>query len=81
MAEKILRRSAYIALLNENTAAMAKLVGLCTRSAYVSRQIARYPVLLDELLDPGIYTEKISRSSMANELAERAADADGSGDL
>ena len=76
VAEKVLRRSAYIALLNENTAAMAKLVGLCSRSAYVSRQIAHYPVLLDELLDPGIYTEKISRSSMTSELAERASDVD-----
>ncbi len=76
VAEKVLRRSAYIALLNENAAAMAKLVGLCTRSAYVSRQIAHYPVLLDELLDPGIYSERISRSGMANELAERVAEAD-----
>ena len=76
VAEKVLRRSAYIALLNENALAMAKLVGLCTRSAYVSRQIAQYPVLLDELLDPGIYSEEISRSSMSNELAERVAAAD-----
>jgi glutamate-ammonia-ligase adenylyltransferase len=75
VAEKVLRRSAYIALLNENAAAMGKLVGLCTRSAYVSRQIAHYPVLLDELLDPGIYNERISRSGMANELAERVAEA------
>jgi len=76
VAEKVLRRSAYIALLNENAAAMAKLVGLCTRSAYVSRQIAQYPVLLDELLDPGIYGAEISRSGMASELAERVAGAD-----
>lgn len=76
VAEKVLRRSAYIALLNENVAAMTKLVGLCTRSAYVSRQIARYPVLLDELLDPGIYSEKLSRDGMTKELAERAANVD-----
>ncbi len=73
VAEKVLRRSAYIALLNENAAAMAKLVGLCSRSAYVARQIARYPVLLDELLDPEIYVERISRKGMQAELAERVA--------
>ncbi len=76
VAEKVLRRSAYLALLNENSAAMAKLVGLCTRSGYVSKQIAQYPVLLDELLDPGIYSESISRSGMSNELAERVAKVD-----
>jgi len=76
VAEKVLRRSAYIALLNENAAAMAKLVGLCTRSAYVSRQIAHYPVWLDELQDPSIYLERISRGSMENELVERVAEAD-----
>jgi len=71
-----LRRSAYIALLNENAAALAKLVDLCARSAYVARQIAHYPVLLDELLDPHIYIEKISRSGLQNELAGRVADID-----
>jgi glutamate-ammonia-ligase adenylyltransferase len=74
VAEQVLRRSAYLALLNENSAAMSKLVSLCARSAYVAGQIARYPVLLDELLDPRIYTENISRKGMAAELAERLAE-------
>ena len=76
VAEKVLRRSAYIALLNENAAALSKLVDLCARSAYVARQIARYPVLLDELLDPHIYIEKMSRSGLQNELAARVAGID-----
>jgi glutamate-ammonia-ligase adenylyltransferase len=71
--EKVLRRSAYIALLNENSAALGKLVDLCTRSAYVARQIAQYPVLLDELLNPDVYTASISRASMTAELEERGA--------
>ena len=71
--EKVLRRSAYIALLNENRSALLRLVDLCARSAYVTQQIARFPVLLDELLNPEIYTASITRDSMAAELAERGA--------
>ena len=71
--DRIVRRSAYIALLNENDAALAKLVNLCSRSVYITRQIARYPVLLDELLDPGSYVDRISRENLTAELAERAA--------
>lgn len=68
VAERVMRRSAYLALLNENSAAMQKLVDLCAQSAYVAREIARYPVLLDELLDPGIYTGHISREGLQADL-------------
>ena len=71
IVERVLRRSAYIALLNENTGALARLVDLCSRSAYVAKQISRHPVLLDELLNPGIYVAGLSRESMAAELQER----------
>ncbi len=73
IAEQVLRRSAYLALLNENAQAMARLVSLCGRSAYVSEQIARYPVLLDELLDPRIYIEKMTRDGFESELERRLA--------
>jgi glutamate-ammonia-ligase adenylyltransferase len=71
IAEQVLRRSAYLALLNENSHALQRLVSLCEKSAYIAEQIARYPLLLDELLDPRIYTSRISRSDMESELAER----------
>ena len=73
IAEQVLRRSAYLALLNENAHAMTRLVSLCGRSAYVSEQIARYPVLLDELLDPRIYIEKMTRDGFESELERRLA--------
>ena len=53
IVERVLRRSAYLSLLNENRGALERLVELCGRSSYVADEIARYPVLLDELLDPG----------------------------
>ena len=77
IAEQVLRRSAYLALLNENPAAMAKLVSLCAQSAYVAREIARFPMLLDELLDPGIYIDRISRAGLRAELERQMQAADG----
>ena len=71
IVERILRRSAYLSLLNENRGALARLVDLCGRSNYIADQIARYPVLLDELLDPRLYTESVTRADIAAELAER----------
>jgi glutamate-ammonia-ligase adenylyltransferase len=69
--EKILRRSAYLALLNENQQALSRLVSLCERSAYIADQIARYPVLLDELLEPRIQAAIFSRDEFQNELSQR----------
>jgi glutamate-ammonia-ligase adenylyltransferase len=77
VVEKVLRRSAYLALLNENSHVMERLVSLCARSAYIAEQIARYPVLLDELLDPRIHTERVSIDELDAELKQRLASASG----
>lgn len=71
--EKILRRSAYLALLNENQAALTRLVELCGRSQYIARQLASYPVLLDELLDPHSFDMGISKMQLRAELQQRLA--------
>ena len=71
--EQILRRSAYLALLIENSLVTSRLVRLCERSAYVAQQIAMFPVLLDELLDPRIYTARITRNELEAELRDRLA--------
>ncbi|SFK27417.1 bifunctional [glutamate--ammonia ligase]-adenylyl-L-tyrosine phosphorylase/[glutamate--ammonia-ligase] adenylyltransferase [Methylophaga sulfidovorans] len=52
LMESIMRRSAYMALLVENPMALSQLVKLCSASPLISTQLAKYPVLLDELLDP-----------------------------
>lgn len=49
---RIFTRSAYLQLLAENPGALRQLVRLCDESGLVSEQLARYPILLDELLDP-----------------------------
>lgn len=48
----IMRRTAYLELLNENDGALKQLLKLCSASPRVSAQLARHPILLDELLDP-----------------------------
>ena len=48
----IMRRTAYLELLNENEGALNQLLKLCSASPRVSAQLARHPILLDELLDP-----------------------------
>lgn len=52
LLEAIMRRSAYMSLLVENALALSQLIKLCAASPWISNQLARYPVLLDELLDP-----------------------------
>jgi glutamate-ammonia-ligase adenylyltransferase len=52
LIEAIMRRSAYMALLVENPLALSQLIKLCAASPWISNQLTRFPVLLDELLDP-----------------------------
>jgi len=51
LLESVLRRSAYIMLLVENHAALKRLIGLCAASPWIAEMLARFPVLLDELLN------------------------------
>jgi glutamate-ammonia-ligase adenylyltransferase len=66
------RRSAYLALLNENPAALERLLGLVTDSWWLARQIAEQPLLLDELLDARVFDTPPSREEL-EALLERAA--------
>ncbi|GAB58986.1 glutamate-ammonia-ligase adenylyltransferase [Rheinheimera nanhaiensis E407-8] len=49
---QIVTRTAYLELLFENNAALKQLVLLCSQSGWLAEQLARYPMLLDELIDP-----------------------------
>jgi glutamate-ammonia-ligase adenylyltransferase len=69
--ERILRRSAYVALLNENPEVLERLVSLCETSAWLAEEIGRYPLLLDELLDPRLYTAPLTREDMLGDLQRR----------
>src|SRR5690606_28386960 len=44
-------RASYLALLDEEPAALSRLVDVVTRSAFLAERLAAHPLLLDELLD------------------------------
>lgn len=47
----ILRRTSYLALLDEQPAALSRLIDVLGRSALLGERLAAHPLLLDELLD------------------------------
>lgn len=51
LVEAVLRRTAYLVLLIENSDALKQLVTLCEGSLWIADRLAKQPVLLDELLD------------------------------
>ena len=73
LLEKIARRTAYLALLAENTVALSQLVRLCAASPWIAAQLARHPLLLDELLDPRALYAPLDRAALRAELAAELA--------
>ncbi|MFC3396549.1 bifunctional [glutamate--ammonia ligase]-adenylyl-L-tyrosine phosphorylase/[glutamate--ammonia-ligase] adenylyltransferase [Brenneria rubrifaciens] len=69
----IVTRTTYLELLLESPAALTQLIRLCAASPMVASQLARYPLLLDELLDsatlyrptaPGAYSDELRQYLM-----------------
>jgi len=67
----ILRRSAYLVLLHENPAALHQLVKLCSSSAWFAEQLAKKPVLLDELIDPRTLYAPPDKAALESELRQQ----------
>lgn len=67
----VLRRTAYLVLLTENRAALGQLMSLCARSQWIAQELARHPILLDELLDPATLYTVPDRRGLDAELAQR----------
>jgi [glutamine synthetase] adenylyltransferase / [glutamine synthetase]-adenylyl-L-tyrosine phosphorylase len=69
--EMIGGRTVYLALLNENAAALQRLVDLCAQSQFLADQIAAHPLLLDELIDKRLIEAHATREEFAADLAAR----------
>jgi glutamate-ammonia-ligase adenylyltransferase len=69
--EMIGGRTVYLALLNENSAALSRFVQLCAQSQFLADQIAAHPLLLDELLDERLVEEVPTREQFAADLGSR----------
>jgi glutamate-ammonia-ligase adenylyltransferase len=69
--EAIGSRASYLALLKEQPAALDRLIEVCAISGFLSRQIAEFPLLLDELIDAKAFDELPTRAGFTMELAAR----------
>src|SRR5882757_4251176 len=69
--EAIGARSSYLALLKEQPPALERLIDVCAISGFLARQIADFPLLLDELIDPNAFDEPPSRATFVRELSAR----------
>jgi glutamate-ammonia-ligase adenylyltransferase len=76
LIEAIASRNVYLTLLAENPPALRQLVKLAAASPWISHTIARYPLLLDELLDPRSLYTPLSKAELAAELERRLASLD-----
>lgn len=76
LLEAIVRRTAYLALLVENPMALSQLVQLCAASPWIARHLARYPILLDELLDARSLYAPLDRAGLEAELSQSLAQLD-----
>ena len=76
LLHNILRRSAYLALLDEQPPALARLVEVVGHSALLAERLASYPLLLDELLDARIGGPLPGREELIEACLAVARDAD-----
>jgi glutamate-ammonia-ligase adenylyltransferase len=73
LLHNILRRGSYLALLDEQPAALTRLVDAVSRSALLAERIAAYPLLLDELLDARVSGELPGRDGLREECEAAVA--------
>ncbi|MDC0610665.1 bifunctional [glutamate--ammonia ligase]-adenylyl-L-tyrosine phosphorylase/[glutamate--ammonia-ligase] adenylyltransferase [Vibrio sp.] len=70
LVQNIVTRTAYLELLDENPPALIQLVRLCTASPMISEKLTRFPILLDELIDPSQLYNPIPLESYKSELRD-----------
>ncbi|HGU5547354.1 TPA: bifunctional [glutamate--ammonia ligase]-adenylyl-L-tyrosine phosphorylase/[glutamate--ammonia-ligase] adenylyltransferase, partial [Escherichia coli] len=66
----IVTRTTYLELLSEFRAALKHLISLCAASPMIASQLARYPLLLDELLDPNTLYQPTATDAYRDELRQ-----------
>ncbi len=73
LLEAVARRSVYLALLAEHPQALAQLVKLCAASGWIATHLIRYPLLLDDLLNPAALYAPLDRRQLVLELDQQLA--------
>ncbi|MCA1785299.1 MAG: bifunctional [glutamate--ammonia ligase]-adenylyl-L-tyrosine phosphorylase/[glutamate--ammonia-ligase] adenylyltransferase, partial [Desulfobacteraceae bacterium] len=70
------RRTTYLSLLIESTAALDTLITLATRSPWIISFLSSHPVLLDELMHPDTLYDPPKKDALETEMAARMAKID-----
>lgn len=68
LLQSVLRRPAYLALLDEQPAALQRLVQVMARSALLAERVSLHPILLDDLLDARAQTGSADPEHLRAEL-------------
>ncbi|MFT3790216.1 MAG: bifunctional [glutamate--ammonia ligase]-adenylyl-L-tyrosine phosphorylase/[glutamate--ammonia-ligase] adenylyltransferase [Rudaea sp.] len=69
----VIRRSAYLALLEEQAGARRRLVALFADSALLAERVIAHPLLLDDLLDVRLETQAPSHEELVAQLRRHLA--------
>ncbi|GMV32053.1 MAG: glutamate-ammonia-ligase adenylyltransferase [Rhodanobacteraceae bacterium] len=67
----IVRRAAYLVLLDEQPAARRRLIALFADSAWLAERVIAHPLLIDDLFDPRLDAVPVDRAAIASEIARR----------
>lgn len=73
LVQAVARRSAYLALLQEQPAARARVAALCADSAFLAEDAIAQPLLLDDVLAPRVEYLAHGAANMRAELAQQLA--------
>ena len=73
LVQAVLRRSSYLALLDEQPAALARLVEVLAASRWMAERLCAHPLLLDELLDVRADASPPTRAEVGVALARELA--------
>jgi len=71
LLEAVARRSVYLALLADHPQALAQLIKLCAASSWIAQHLTRYPLLLDDLLNPATLYAPLDRLQLVRELDQQ----------
>ena len=71
--EAIGARSSYFALLIDNADARRRFVEICRGGEFLAAQIARHPLLLDELIDERTFSTPPERAALQEDLGQRVS--------
>ncbi len=64
-------RSVYFELLHQSDILLVKLCDLFDKSEWIAEEVARYPMLLEQLIQSGNFYERFDRTALENNLRQR----------